>query len=85
VFGAEGFDGLEDGLAFENHALAAAVGGIIGGVVFVVGPIAEVMGADCDEAAGLGFAEDAFGEGGGSDLGEEGEDIDEHGECVGRG
>ena len=73
--GTEFFDGGEDGFAFEDHALAAAVGGVVGGAVFVGGPVAEVVGADGDEAALLGFADDALAERGGGDGGEEGEDV----------
>ena len=83
MFRAQGFDGLEDGFAFEDHALAAAVGGVISGVVFVVGPISEVVGADGDEAPALGLSKDALSEGGRGNLGKEGEDVDEHGGGLG--
>lgn len=72
------FDRGEDGFAFEDHALAAAVGGVVGGAVFVGGPVAEVVGADGDEAALLRLADHALGERGGGDVWEEGEDVDQH-------
>ncbi|MEY2598866.1 MAG: hypothetical protein RLZZ142_1125 [Verrucomicrobiota bacterium] len=80
VFSFQGLDGVKNGFALEDHALSAAVRGFVCDAVFVFGPVAKVVGVDGGEAAGLGFAEDAFAQGGRGDLGKKGEDIDAHGE-----
>lgn len=47
-------------------------------MVFVLGPIADVVGANGGEASALGFSEDAFSKRGGGDLREKGKNIDQH-------
>ena len=74
----EGFEGFEDGLAFEEHAFAATEGSVVDGTVAVVGEGAKVVGVDMDEAVGAGSAEDAMVVGAGEEIGKDGEDVDAH-------
>ena len=75
---AQRFHGLEDGLAFHHHALAAAVGGVVGAAVFVVRPVAEVVGLEGEEPLFLRALHHALAEGCGGDGGEEAEDVYGH-------
>ena len=78
-FGFDGLDGSEDGFAFHDHPLAAAVRGIVGGGVFVRGPVAQVVDADIQQAFFAGALEHALAEGAFADGGEESQDVDAHG------
>ncbi len=79
ALGPDGFDGGEDGFGLEDHALAAAEGAVVHSAVAVVGPIAEVVDEDADEAGLAGACEDAAVEGAAEELGEDGEDVEGHG------
>jgi len=76
---AKALDGFEDRLALQHHALAAAVGRVVGGAVFVARPVAEIVAVEGDETALLSFADHAFSQRCGGDGGEEREDVDAHG------
>ena len=79
---AEGLDGGEEGFALDDHPLASAVRSVIGGAMFVGGPVAKIMRLESENASLLGFAEDAFAERCGGDIGEERNDVDVHsGKC----
>ena len=75
---AEGFDGSEEGFALDDHALASTVRSVVGGAMFVGGPVAKMMRLESENASLLGFAEDAFAERCGGDIGEERNDVDMH-------
>lgn len=75
---AEGGESGENGFALHDHALAPAIGGVVGGAVFVRGPVADVVRVDFHEGALLGASDDAFSQSVGRDLGKEGQDVDAH-------
>ncbi len=75
---AEGMDGSEEGFAFDDHTLASTVRSVVGGAMFVGGPVAKIMRVETKNAPLLGFAEDAFAERRGGDIGEERNDVDMH-------
>ena len=68
----------EDWLAFHDHPLASAVGGIVGRGVLVRGPAAELMHADLQQAALPGALQDALAERPFANRGEKGENVDAH-------
>ena len=73
-------DGGEDRLGLEQHPLAAAAEVVVGLAVLVGGPVAELVGADFHDPGVAGAADDALVQRRERDLGEEGEDVDAHGE-----
>jgi hypothetical protein len=66
-------------LALEDHARAAAVGGLIDLAVFVGGVVADVVEVVGDGAGLGGPPGDGGRERAGEEAGEEGEDVDAHG------
>lgn len=77
----EGLDVLDGGkerLGLHDHAGATAERGVIDGVVFVRGPVAELVDGDLDQAGGLGALEDRFVERTFEHRGEEGEHVEAH-------
>ena len=77
---AEGFHALEEGFGFEDHAFASAEGTVVYGAVTVVGELAEIVGGNLQFAAAEGAAENAVVEGSAEKVGEEGDDVEAHGE-----
>ena len=77
--GPDAFHGFEDGRGFEQHAFAAAEGPIVDGAMPVVRPGAEVVDVDLDQAGFGGFGDDAVLEGALKEVGEDGEDAEDHG------
>jgi len=79
----DGLDGGEDRLGLHNHAAAAAVGQVVGDVVFAAGVVADVVHLHVEQAGGLGALEDGLLHVGLADGGEEGEQVEaEHGGIV---
>jgi len=76
--GLDVLDGGEERLRLHDHAGAAAERGVIDGVVFVHGPIAELVDGDLDQAGVLSALEDGLVEGAFEHLGEEGEHVEAH-------
>ncbi len=68
----------EDRLGLHHHAPAAAVGGVVSGVVFVGGPIADVVGVNLDQIVLDRAFEDADIKIGLKDFREETEDVKSH-------
>ena len=54
------FNCRENGLGFHHHSPAAAVRRVVGGVVFVGCPVADVVGLDVNQAILYGTLEDAY-------------------------
>ena len=69
---------VEDRLAAEEHAGAAAVGGLVDGGMLAGGPVAEVPGVDFDETGVDRFLEQALLEIAVEEVREDGEDVETH-------
>ncbi len=72
------FDGFEQRLGLEHHALAAAKRAIVDGAMAVVSERAQVLHADVDEAGFAGPADDAVVERSRKKFREDGNDIKAH-------
>jgi hypothetical protein len=77
--GGEGLDGGEEGFGFEDHARAAAGGGVIDLAVFADAVVAEVVDVEVEGSLLLGAAHHAKAQGDADEIGEEGDDVDAHG------
>jgi hypothetical protein len=77
--GGEGFDGGEEGFGFEDHARAAAGGGVIDLAMFAEAVVTEVVDVEVEGALLLGAAHHAEAQGDADEIGEEGDDVDAHG------
>ena len=79
----QGLEAVEDGLGFEDHALAAAEGTVVDGAVTVVGKGAEVVDvgagqAGAERARDHAVAQDALVGEGAEEVGKDGEDVEAH-------
>src|SRR5699024_9947826 len=74
-------EGLAPGSGFHDHARAAAVRGVVDGVVAVVGPGTQVVHLHLEQAGGAGLADQGQLEGR-EVVGEDTDDVDTHGVLV---
>jgi len=74
----ERFDGFEERLGFEHHALAAAKGAIVDSAMTVFGEFAQVLDVDVDDGGFAGAADDAVLQGAGKEFGEDGDEVKAH-------
>lgn len=77
--GRKGFDGGKEGFGFEDHAGAAARGGVIHLPVFAKAVLAEVMDVEVEGVLLLGAAHHAEAQWNADEIGEEGDNVDAHG------
>src|SRR5271157_1449643 len=75
----DGFHGVEDGLRFEHHALAAAEGTVVDGLVTVHGPVAQIVNADVEQLGVLRALHHAVRERPLKELGEDRQHMKRHG------
>ena len=69
---------LEDGLGFEDHARAPAVGVVVSDLVASLGPLADIVGVNGNDAGLDGPLDDGLIEGAAKHGWKESEDIDAH-------
>ncbi len=72
----------KDGFRFHDHPAAATVGGVIGGVVFVGRPVADIVSVNFNELVGNGALEDADIEVRLKDFREKTENVKSHGQIL---
>src|SRR5690606_30389874 len=80
----QGVEGLAPGFRLHDHAGAAAVRGVVDRAVPVVGPFAQVVDVDVEEAGAAGLAEEGDVEDVEA-LGEDRDDVDSHRSPCGAG
>ncbi len=73
-----GFDRLEERLGLHHHPAAAAVGRVVGGVMFVARPVADVMQAHVNQPVLAGALKNTGFKVRGENFGQEGEDLELH-------
>ena len=78
VFGFELAYGGSERRGFDDHARAASAGSFIDAAVFVVRPIAKVVGLDLHKTRVARALDDGIAERREGDFREEGEDVDAH-------
>ena len=78
TLGADGLDGLGDGLDLHEHALPAAIRLVIDGAMAVVRPIAQVIRLKIKKAGLAGAAQNRRGHDGLKHLGKDRKGLDQH-------
>lgn len=77
--GEDGFDGFKDGFALQEHAFPAPERSVVDGAMAVVGPVAEVVELDVEEAGFTGSVNDAMVERAAEEVREDGENVEGQG------
>ena len=78
ALGPDAVDGVKDGRGFQQHAFAATERAIVDGTMAVMRPGAQVVNVNLDQPGFRGFGDDAVLERALEEVGENGEDAEDH-------